>query len=254
MKAMILDVGNSRTKLLAWEGDRQGPALGRPHPPLLEIIDQRPTPRDPGTWAAWQENLNSLCSARKVQTLVTATVVPEVLSGLESCPAQVVVVDHRCARSFDCDIEDLAAVGADRFCNVAAAHAAGLREALVVDVGTATTFDLLVSGIFIGGLIAPGPEFALRMLGREAARLEPVPLEPSPAGAGKNTHEAMVRGGWHTGIGGINCCIEGLIRHHGPLPILLTGGLGHHLQGAGRFHDPHLTLRGAAVLAGLLSR
>ena len=253
MKALILDVGNSRTKLFAWDGPHQGPVLKPDHPSLLDLTGQWPTPGKSDDWSSIQQAIREICALNPGVPLVTTSVVPDILAALDHPTLDLVVVDHRCELPFACDIEDGAAVGADRYCNVAAAHGAGLLDALVVDVGTATTFDLLVGGVFIGGLIAPGPEFALKMIGQEAARLKPVPLERAPAEAGKNTREAMIRGGWNVGIGGINSCIEGLVRTYGPLPILLTGGLGHFLMTEGRYHDPHLTLRGAAVLAGLLT-
>lgn len=251
MTAHILDVGNSRSKLFRWDGPQQAPGAGPACPPLLEQVGQWATPRPGGDWSALREGVRGACGPAGGNVLVLATVVPEVLGAIQDAVPQLVVVDHRSARPFACRLEDQAAVGADRYCNMAAAAGAGLRDALVVDVGTATTFDLLLAGVFEGGLIAPGPEFALESLARHAARLEPVPFGPQPLEVGRNTREALARGGWNAGSGGIDRCIEGLRDRYGRLPVILTGGLGRHFLGPDRFYDPHFTLRGAAVLAGL---
>ncbi len=252
MKALILDAGNSRTKLFLWEGDRQGPRFGTSHPLLLEEVQHWETPDRQGDWNGLQERIAATCARYPGRPLVVASVIPEVLAGLEELVPELRVADHRSDLPFASEPPDLAAVGADRFCNLAAVASGGLTSALVVDAGTATTIDLLIDGVFLGGLIAPGPEFALRRLGESAARLEPVAFAPAPLEPGRDTATAMARGAWNTGIGGINWCIDGLGRRYGNPPIVLTGGLGRHLQAEGRFFDPHLTLRGAAALAGLL--
>jgi type III pantothenate kinase len=137
----------------------------------------------------------------------------------------------------------------DRLCNVAAAAAAGLGSALIVDAGTATTFDILLDGSFIGGMIAPGMASAAAGLATQTARLDPVPFGPAAWTAGNDTESAMRAGAWHTGVGGIRHTVKGLVDRYGPLPVILTGGLGVHLVDAGWYFDPHWTLRGAAILS-----
>lgn len=251
MSAFILDVGNSRAKLFRWDGPFQAPIWGAACPPLLAAVGQWATPRTGGDWAPVVTGALAALGSGHPGPLLMTTVVPDALPALQEAIPHLVVVDHRSTLPFACHLDDLAAVGADRYCNMAAAAGAGLASALVVDVGTASTFDLLLDGVFEGGLIAPGPEFALESLARQAARLSPVPFGPEPLEAGRSTAEAMARGAWHTGLGGINWCIEGLKSRYGDLPVILTGGLGGHFTGPGRFFDPHFTLRGAAVLGGL---
>ena len=253
MKSLILDAGNSQTKLFGWEGRHQAPVLESGPAPLLKTVGQWKTPDRHGDWGNLTNSILTACDPYPGLPLVVTSVVPEVVAGLEILHEDLVLVDHRLEMPFSCSVDDPSAIGSDRYCNVAAAVGAGLPSALVVDVGTATTFDLLVERVFIGGLIAPGPEFSLQGLGAGAAQLDPVAFAPAPLKAGKSTTEAMASGAWNTGIGGINYCIEGLLRLYGPLPVILTGGLGHHLQADGRVYDAHFTLRGAAVLAGLLT-
>jgi pantothenate kinase type III len=137
-------------------------------------------------------------------------------------------------------------VGPDRWVNVAAAVGAGLENALIVDAGTATTVDLLLGGVFEGGLIAPGMAFAARCLAEHGALLEMTEFAPRPADVGRDTTEALERGAWLAGIGGVQSMLTRLMEKHGPLPVILTGGLGHHLLTEGRYCDALWTARGAA--------
>jgi type III pantothenate kinase len=181
--------------------------------------------------------------------VVLVSVVPRVV-GLLPEGMDLEVVDHTSDLPFDMDVEDPGLVGPDRLCNVAAAASAGLSSALVVDAGTATTFDLLIDGIFVGGMIAPGMAFSAQQLGETASRLSPVPFGPVSWDVGRGSGSAMAAGAWHTGTGGIRSVVQGLRSRYGDFPVVVTGGLGHHFADLDWFNDPHWTLRGAAVLSG----
>ena len=213
----------------------------------------------PGTRPGTGADLSRLAAQIGESTLaygsvpvVLTSVLPAVQAALEAQLPQLRVVDHRVDLPFRTEVEDPAAVGADRYCNMAAAAAAGLDRALVVDVGTAVTFDVLVDGVFLGGLIAPGPGFSLNQLAARAARLGPVPFAPCPLAAGASTRQAMMAGAWHMGLAGIQGCVHGLQQSHGALPVVVTGGLASHFAHQGWFVDPHFTLRGAACLGRLV--
>jgi type III pantothenate kinase len=180
--------------------------------------------------------------------VVLVTVVPEITEHLPQ-DLDLRVVDHTSELPFALEVTAPAKVGPDRLCNVAAAAAAGLGSALIVDAGTATTFDILLDGSFIGGMIAPGMASAAAGLATQTARLDPVPFGPAAWTAGNDTESAMRAGAWHTGVGGIRHTVKGLVDRYGPLPVILTGGLGVHLVDAGWYFDPHWTLRGAAILS-----
>lgn len=250
MKALILDVGNTRTKLFAWDSDRH-----RPLPPghaadLLDAGGQWSTPGSEGTGADLFPDLGQILDSRPEQPLVVTAVVPAILADLrKQCP-HLIEVGHGSPLGFEVDVPHPEEVGSDRFCNLEAVRAMGLDSALVVDVGTATTIDLLQEGVFKGGLIAPGPETALEGLIHRTAQLPAIPLNPAPLEVGRDTRAAMAAGAWNTGLGGIRWCIEGLLRRYGRLEVILTGGLGAHLAGGLYHYDPHLTLRGAGLLAG----
>jgi len=189
--------------------------------------------------------------AKEQEHLVLTSVVPAVTRAVRSRWPAVVVVDHRCDLPFEMDAVHAAEVGPDRLCNMATAAARGFRRALVIDAGTATTFDLLVDQRYIGGLIAPGMALAAQYLGEAAARLAPVPFSPCALAPQTETTAAMRAGAYHVGVAGVRGVVAGLDTTYGPLEIVLTGGLCEFLAAPGWICDPHWTLRGAAVLAGL---
>lgn len=181
--------------------------------------------------------------------VVLVSVVPDWSQRLAGVIPGLEIIDHTWAMPFAWGVDRPSQVGADRLANMALARAWGLEDALVVDAGTATTFDLLADGVFRGGLIAPGMAFAARKLGEHAARLEVVPFAPTRVEVGRDTASAMAAGAWLTGSHGILGTIAALQGEYGPCPVALTGGLGAFLAGDSRILDLFWTLRGAAWLS-----
>jgi type III pantothenate kinase len=235
VQALIVDAGNTRTLAVAWPGDAALPRLGAEPPPLDEV-------------AAWERGAAGDLPGAPDLPVVLVSVVPRETDRLRAARPDLIVVDHRSPLPFALEVAEPSAVGPDRLANVAAARAAGLDDALVVDAGTATTFDLLDAGRFLGGMIAPGMAFAARRLGEDAARLAPVSFGPADWTVGRDTAAAMAAGAWHAGTEGVRGVIRGILAEYGDRPVILTGGLGRHLAWPGAHHDSHWTLRGAAFL------
>jgi type III pantothenate kinase len=255
MNALIIDAGNTRVTCAAWEGRYQRPALVAGSPAQLAP----PVPLDElGSWnhPVAEEKIEIFgLSIQRIHEksgrppVVLVSVVPRLVELLPE-GMDLDLVDHTSDLPFAMDVEDPGQVGPDRLCNVAAAASAGLSSALVVDAGTATTFDLLIDGVFVGGMIAPGMAFSAQKLGETASRLSPVPFRPVSWDVGRDTRSAMAAGAWHTGAGGIRSVVQGLRSRYGNLPVVVTGGLGSHFSDPDWYVDPHWTLRGAAVLSG----
>jgi len=171
---------------------------------------------------------------KSIDGAIIASVVPEALFHLVSL----------CRRYFDCEplvvgeagvelgIEILMdrpeQVGADRLVNAIAAHERYARPLIVVDFGTATTFDIVDGdGNYRGGVIAPGINLSLEALYRAASKLPRVEIRPTEKIIGKATIPAMQSGIFWGYVG----LIEGLIqRIRGELgdpdmPVVATGGL-----------------------------
>jgi type III pantothenate kinase len=251
MDALLVDAGNTRITCAAWEGDHQRPILEAgtlaPPVPLVELgsLGQPCDRKEEEAFAVSFRRIHEISGRPPVVLVSVVSRVAELLPvGVDP-----VVVDHNSSLPFELDVTEPGQVGPDRLCNVAAAAAAGLSRALVVDAGTATTFDLLIDGVFVGGMIAPGMAFAARKIGEAAFRLSPVPFGPMPWEAGRDTRSAMAAGAWHTGIGGVRAVVAGLLARYGNMPVIITGGLGGYFDDPDWYCDPHWTLRGAAILS-----
>jgi len=118
-------------------------------------------------------------------------------------------------------------VGADRIVNAIAAHAQLKEAVIVVDFGTATTFDCVsAEGDYVGGVIVPGVQVSLDGLLGRAAKLSRVDLSEPPHVIGKNTTHAMQSGVLH----GYACLVDGLLEKiekemETPCRTIATGGL-----------------------------
>jgi pantothenate kinase type III len=246
LQGLIVNVGNSMVAVAAWRQAGRRDELER----RLEV----PTPHDAQTRSDLGAHLDVLAAATGSEVLVLVSVVPAVDAVIGGGGPAVVRIDHTLDLPYRLGVSDPAGVGADRYCNMAAAVAAGWRDALIVDAGTATTFDLLRDGEFAGGLIAPGMAFAARRLGETAARLAPVPFAPCPLEVGRDTRSAMQAGAFHVGVGGVVATTTALLERYGDRPVVITGGLAAHLRRPGWLHDADWTLRGAAFLARLNAR
>lgn len=250
MKAILIDIGNSQVRAKVWTGADTAPSLV-PDPRPLDPLHVAPTASALSDPALFRGELDRLLEQHGRPRLVLVSVVPRLTEACAAVAPDLTVIDERSPLPFASDVDELAAVGPDRLANVAAACAAGCRDAIVVDAGTATTFDVLQDGRFRGGWIAPGMAFAARKLGEAAARLEPQPFGPRPAAPGRNTADAMAAGAWHVGVGGVESALAALLRTVPAAEVILTGGLAGFLPAAGRHLDPDWTLRGAAFLTGL---
>ena len=138
------------------------------------------------------------------------------------------IVNHQTHTGIRIDIDEPQQAGADRIVNSAAVHALYGGPAIVIDFGTATTFDIVsANGAYCGGAIAPGIGLAHDALVQHAARLHAVDLRPPPSPIGKNTIDAMQSGIFWGYVG----LVEGLTRrlvadmNDENVKIIATGGL-----------------------------
>ena len=146
-------------------------------------------------------------------------------------------------------------IGQDRIANSLAAYKTCELPALVIDVGTATTFDVVGEREgYAGGVIAPGPQGFLDFLHQNTALLPKVimddkrPVRP----IGTNTVDAMLLGaqlGFAPMVEGILSHLEEeIVKTHGKEPkIILAGGASHHLDLPRCENRPLLTLEGVAL-------
>jgi type III pantothenate kinase len=154
-------------------------------------------------------------------------------------------------------------VGADRLVNALAAGRLYGTPAVVVDFGTATTFDAVAAdGAYVGGAIAPGLEIGLEALATRTAKLPRIELREPTRAIGTDTESAMRSGAVFGYLGLTTALLERIRRELGDRPgaqgagtrvrTILTGGLasaGWWAELAGvDVVDPDLTLKGLALL------
>jgi type III pantothenate kinase len=195
---------------------------------------------------------------------IIASVVPATLFTLKSLcrdhfHSEPLVIGER---GVDLDLKALVNrpqdVGADRLVNAVSAHQNYGGPLIVVDFGTATTFDIIdADGNYIGGVIAPGVNLSLEALHMAAAQLPRVAIQRTEKITGKATIEAMQSGIYWGYIG----LVEGLVKrlqdeHGGGLTVIATGGLAGLFSEATdciKHSDPDLTLRGLLAIYRLNS-
>ncbi len=187
------------------------------------------------------------------------SVVPAVTGPLaEACErligAPPVIVDARSALPITLDVDEPLTVGADRIINTLAASRIHCCDCIVVDLGTATTFDCITGdGKFIGGVIAPGVQMSAESLFRKTAKLTATELLPPVHVIGRRTEECIRSGV----VLGAAESIDGIVRRikaewpGGQVPLVIaTGGLAASFKPLCRELDllePDLTLRGLSM-------
>jgi type III pantothenate kinase len=199
-----------------------------------------------------------------VSAVVAASVVPAVSAALETVTARrdrPLLVAGAGTVPIAIRVDRPGEVGADRLVNALAAARLHGTPAIVVDLGTATTFDCVArDGSFVGGAIAPGLELGLDALGTRTAKLPRVELRAPDRAIGRDTVSAIQSGavlGYQALVSGLLTRIRRELADAGDVApadvhVVLTGGLSRlpwaaSLEGVEAI-DPDLTLKGLAIL------
>jgi type III pantothenate kinase len=215
-------------------------------------------------YAVWLHQLLELEGFQRsaVTAVIIGTVVPRALHNLEVLSQKyfgvkpLIAGQDGAAWPMALDVPEPQSVGADRALNVIAAHAGHQGDLIVIDFGTATTFDVVdFSGAYKGGIIAPGINLSLDALVSAAAKLPRIAIA-APADesvVGRTTETQMLIGVYW----GYVAMIEGLVarlKHEigRPVTVIATGGLAilfdKHTE-AFDVIEPDLTIQGLALLA-----
>ena len=194
---------------------------------------------------------------RNVTGVVLSSVVPSATQALREMVRryfrfQPVVVEPGVKTGVPVLTDNPKEVGADRIVNALAAFTAYGGPCVVVDFGTATTFDCVSdSGEYVGGVIAPGLQVAARALFEHTARLPLVELVAPPAAIGKNTVESVQSGLIYGYAALIDGMVERISKELGHPTVVATGGLASVVIGECRtidHHEPWLTLEGLRLV------
>ena len=146
-------------------------------------------------------------------------------------------------------------LGADRIANTFAAINKFKKNILVIDFGTATTFDIIINNNYNGGLITPGIKISHDALVTHASKLRAISIIKTKILIGNNTKDSMQSGFYWGYVGLINGVISKIIKDKKVKPkIILTGGLAKVFKDEinyKTFYEPNLTLEGL-YLIGIL--
>jgi type III pantothenate kinase len=256
---LAVDVGNTSVSVgIVRDGDvssaRQAPTLNVQTADQLETILDELLPLD-------GINLGD------VDAMVIASVVPAVTAAATELGDRrgiAVLVADNTTLPIPIRVEAPDRVGADRLVNALAASRLYGTPAIVVDLGTATTFDVVAAdGAFVGGAIAPGLTLGLDALAERTAQLPRAPLVMPPRAIGRDTVSAMQSGAVLGHIGLVHMLIRAISAElaidGGEEPkVILTGGLSNGewaqaIPGVTAI-EPLLTLRGLALLHAVVRR
>ena len=248
---LAIAVENTRTVVGLLDGDRVGRTwrVG---------TDER---RSADEWAVL---LTGLLGDAEVDGIAVCSAVPSVLSELREVAGRyyadttAVFVEPGVKTGLAMMMDNPREVGADRIANaVAAAALYGDRgPCIVVDVGTATTYDVVNGrGQYVGGVIAPGIEISLDALHNRAAQLRKVELVRPRTVVARNTVEAMQSGAVFGAAAQIDGIVGRILTEQGwyaeDVTVVATGGLAAVIASdcpAIDKHEPWLTLRGLRLV------
>ncbi len=215
-------------------------------------------------YAVWLHQLLALEGLAKsdIAAVAIATVVPRALHNLTVLAQKYFQIEPMVAGQgaagwpIALDVPEPGSVGADRVLNAMAGHAAHKGDLIIIDFGTATTFDVVdYDGTYKGGIIAPGINLSLDALVAAAAKLPRIAIEaPEETNVIGRTTESQMQIGVYWGYVAL---IEGLVARlkteiGRPVTVLATGGLALLFDKHTAAFDaiePDLTIRGLALLA-----
>ena len=203
LRLLVVDVGNSSTSMGLYVNGR---VLQRKRIPTVSLKT-----------ASRESNalIRALVGDQGVHGASVASVVPamnEAVCSLIRAGAGVdaLMIRHGLKLGAPVSYPDPESLGADRLANLSGAVSRYRAPLIVVDVGTATTFDVIQSRKgYTGGVIAPGPDLMLSYLAEKTALLPALDLMPVRAAIGRSTEDAMRLGALH----GYRGMVKGVIAH-----------------------------------------
>jgi type III pantothenate kinase len=243
---LLLDIGNTHTHL--------GLANSR------RVLRQKNIPtRDWETGRAG-EQVQAFVGTGHIEQIALCSVVPRATRisaaalkkrfGIE--PLEL---NYRTVRRIGVDYPKPATIGADRLANAVAVRVHYGAPAVVVDFGTAVTFDVVNrEGNYVGGIIAPGLSVMTDYLHEKTALLPAIRIRDIKAVVGKSTEQAMLIGAVHGYRGLVRELVRELKRElkANALPVVATGGYAHLIAAALpeiKAVEPLLTLEGLRLIA-----
>ena len=221
-------------------------------------------------YAVWLHQLLELegFPRNAVQAVIIGTVVPRALHNLEVLASKyfhakpLIAGEGGAGWPLELDVDEPQNVGADRALNAIAAHAKYQGELIIIDFGTATTFDVVDgAGAYKGGIIAPGINLSLDALVNAAAKLPRIAIEAPKDNLsviGRTTQDQMLIGIYWGYVAMMEGLVERMKEELGrPVKIVATGGLASLFDKHTNLFDaiePDLTIQGLSLLFDMALR
>ena len=247
---LAIDCGNTNTVFSIWDGTRF----------LCTLRTATEHQRTADQYFVWFSTLLAHHRIRaEITEVIISSTVPRVVYNLRvfadryfGCRPQV-VGKPECRLPVDVRVDAGTQVGPDRLVNTVAGHDLYGGDLIIVDFGTATTFDVVAGdGAYIGGVIAPGVNLSLEALHAAAAALPHVDVTRPEKVIGTNTVACMQSGVFWGYVGLVNGICERIKAEHGrAMTVIATGGLAPLFQQGDAGFDcveEDLTMHGLTVI------
>jgi type III pantothenate kinase len=244
---LAIDCGNTNTLFAIHDGEKWR-AQWRSGTDSTRTADEH---------AVWLTQLMSLqgFDLTDIDACVISTVVPQALFNLRNlsrryCECEPVIVgEGNVDLHIEVRLDRPQDAGADRLVNALGARSAYDGALIIIDSGTATTFDVIsADGAFEGGIIAPGINLSMQALHVAAAKLPRVAIAKPSKVMGTDTVSAMQSGVFWGYVDLIDGLVARLKSEYGaPMTVIATGGVVSLFEGASHaidHYDPDLTIRG----------
>ena len=248
---LVADIGNTNITLGVYENESM--------PEILRLPSDKELPQE-----EYEILLHTLFKNYKIDSCIIGSVVRELDDKFKKAVSETfkitpVLLNNNMDIGIKLKLKTPQEVGADRIANAYAAYMMYEKPVIVVDLGTATTFDVVnKDGEFIGGVIMPGINLQFNSLCRNTSKLPKINANKSEKAIGDSTENAILSGV----IRGTACAIEGLINQcenelGEKATIVATGGdselVSEYMTRPFDFVDPYLTLEGLRFLYRRLS-
>jgi type III pantothenate kinase len=245
---LAINANNTNVKFAVYDGDK----------PVGDWRIKTEVGRTADQYVVWLNQLMMMngLDLKSIDSAIIASVVPHSLFDLTKLcehhlkTKPLVVGDPAVKLGIQVKMDiPVSTVGADRLANAVGGHIAYKKPLIVVDFGTATTFDVADGeGNYIGGAISPGINLSVEILHSATAMLPRIAVERPNRVIGKSTTEAMQSGIYWGYVGLVEGMIARITKEFGSdLAVIATGGLAPLFVGATpilHHLDPEITMRG----------
>lgn len=250
---LVIDIGNTNTSLGVFDGND---LINR----FSLSSDIKKTEDEYGISLLTILNHNNL--TQKIKGAIVSSVVPQLCEIYKNAIKKYLYIDavslsYKSKLPVKLNLKNNKEIGADRIANASAVYYKYKLPAIVIDFGTATTFDIVDKNAeFIGGIIAPGLKIQAKSLSQFTSKLPKLKIEAPDESIGKDTISAMLSGI----VLGHRCMIEGMIKRcekelGQKATIVATGGysdvLFENMDNTINYIDKDLTLFGLKELYNL---